>query len=232
MFAGFDWDVIQRSAGYLFREGMTFTVTLTVLAMSGGIVLGTALAMMRLSSVKPLALLAGGYVNLMRSVPLLLVIFWFYFLVPYIGAWVIGAKQPVQVGAILSSVITFTLFEAAYYCEIMRAGIQSIPRGQVWAGYALGLNYWQTMGTVVLPQAFRNMLPVLLTQTIILFQDTSLVYVLSITDFLGAAAKVAQRDGRLVEMYLFVAVVYFIISFFLSHQVKRLQAKLAVPGRM
>jgi len=232
VFAGFDWDVIQRSAGYLFREGMTFTVTLTVLAMSGGIVLGTALAMMRLSSVKPLALLAGGYVNLMRSVPLLLVIFWFYFLVPYIGAWVIGAKQPVQVGAILSSVITFTLFEAAYYCEIMRAGIQSIPRGQVWAGYALGLNYWQTMGTVVLPQAFRNMLPVLLTQTIILFQDTSLVYVLSITDFLGAAAKVAQRDGRLVEMYLFVAVVYFIISFFLSHQVKRLQAKLAVPGRM
>jgi glutamate/aspartate transport system permease protein len=232
MFAGFDWDVIQRSAGYLFREGMTFTVTLTVLAMTGGIILGTLLAMMRLSSIRVVSMLAGGYVNLMRSVPLLLVIFWFYFLVPYIGAWLIGAKQPVQVGAILSSVITFTLFEAAYYCEIMRAGIQSIPRGQVWAGYALGLNYWQTMGTVVLPQAFRNMLPVLLTQTIILFQDTSLVYVLSITDFLGAAAKVAQRDGRLVEMYLFVAVVYFIISFFLSYQVKRLQAKLAVPGRM
>jgi len=232
MFAGFDWDVIQRSAGYLFREGMTFTVTLTVLAMTGGIVLGTLLAMMRLSSIKWVSMLAGGYVNLMRSVPLLLVIFWFYFLVPYIGAWIIGAKQPVQVGAILSSVITFTLFEAAYYCEIMRAGIQSIPRGQVWAGYALGLNYWQTMGTIVLPQAFRNMLPVLLTQTIILFQDTSLVYVLSITDFLGAAAKVAQRDGRLVEMYLFVAVVYFVISYFLSYQVKRLQAKLAVPGRM
>jgi glutamate/aspartate transport system permease protein len=232
MFAGFDWDVIQRSAGYLFREGMTFTVTLTVLAMTGGIILGTLLAMMRLSSIKWVSMLAGGYVNLMRSVPLLLVIFWFYFLVPYIGAWIIGAKQPVQVGAILSSVITFTLFEAAYYCEIMRAGIQSIPRGQVWAGYALGLNYWQTMGTIVLPQAFRNMLPVLLTQTIILFQDTSLVYVLSITDFLGAAAKVAQRDGRLVEMYLFVAVVYFVISYFLSYQVKRLQAKLAVPGRM
>ena len=149
-------------------------------------------------------MLAGGYVNLMRSMPLLLVIFWFYFLVPYIGAWIIGAKDPMKVGAFLSSVITFTLFEAAYYCEIMRAGIQSIPRGQVWAGYALGLNYWQTMGQIVLPQAFRNMLPVLLTQTIILFQDTSLVYVLSITDFLGAASKVAQRDGRLVEMYLFV----------------------------
>jgi glutamate/aspartate transport system permease protein len=135
------------------------------------------------------------------------------------------------VGAFLSSMVTFTLFEAAYYCEIMRAGIQSIPRGQAWAGYALGLNYWQTMGTIVLPQAFRNMLPVLLTQTIILFQDTSLVYVLSITDFLGAAAKVAQRDGRLVEMYLFVAVVYFVISFGLSSLVKRLQVRLTVPGR-
>src|SRR5215510_6429639 len=186
MFGSFDWDVIQRSAPYLFREGMTFTVTLTVLAMFFGIVLGTLLAMMRLSSLKPLSVVAGAYVNLMRSVPLVLVIFWFYFLVPYIGAWILRQDEPVKVGAFLSSVVTFTLFEAAYYCEIMRAGIQSIPRGQVWAGYALGLNYWQTMGNVVLPQAFRNMMPVLLTQTIILFQDTSLVYVLSITDFLSA----------------------------------------------
>ena len=173
---------------------------------------------------------AGGYVNLMRSVPLVLVIFWFYFLVPYIGAWILRQNEPVRVGAFLSAVITFTLFEAAYYCEIMRAGIQSIPRGQMWAGYALGLDYWQTMRYVVLPQAFRNMLPVLLTQTIILFQDTSLVYVLSITDFLGAASKVAQRDGRLIEMYLFVAVIYFIISAALSQRVRRLQVRIAVPG--
>jgi glutamate/aspartate transport system permease protein len=120
------------------------------------------------------------------------------------------------------------MFEAAYYCEIMRSGIQSIPRGQAFAGYALGMNYWQTMGNVVLPQAFRNMIPILLTQTIILFQDVSLVYVLSITDFVGAASKVAQRDGRLVEMYTFVAVVYFILSFMLSNLVKRLQKRLAV----
>jgi len=232
MFSGYDFDVIERSAAYLFREGMTFTLTLTFLAMVGGIFFGTLLAMMRLSKFRLLGLIAGGYVNLMRSLPLVLVIFWFYFLVPYIGAWIIGAKDPVKVGSFLSCVITFTMFEAAYYCEIMRAGIQSIPRGQVWAGYALGLNYWHTMGRIVLPQAFRNMVPVLLTQTIILFQDTSLVYVLSITDFLGAASKVAQRDGRLVEMYLFVALVYFVISYFLSYQVKRLQVKLAVPGRM
>ena len=184
--------------------------------------------MMRLSSFKPLSIVATAYVNLMRSVPLVLVIFWFYFLVPYIGAWIIGASTPVKVGAFLSSVITFTMFEAAYYSEIMRAGIQSIPRGQVWAGYALGLNYWQTMGKIVLPQAFRNMLPILLTQTIILFQDTSLVYVLSITDFLGAASKIAKRDGRLVEMYMFVAVVYFVICIAGSYLVKRLQRRVAI----
>jgi glutamate/aspartate transport system permease protein len=228
MFSGFDFDVIERSLPYLFKEGMTFTLTLTALAMTGGIVFGTLLAMMRLSSYKVLNAPAAMYVNLMRSVPLVLVIFWFYFLVPFIGAWIIGSKTPIQVGAFWSSVVTFTLFEAAYYAEIMRAGIQSVPRGQVWAGYALGLNYFQTMGTVVLPQAFRNMLPVLLTQTIILFQDTSLVYVLSITDFLGAAAKIAQRDGRLVEMYLFAAVVYFIISFSLSYLVMRLQQRVAI----
>ena len=228
MFSGFDFDVIERSLPYLFKEGMTFTLTLTAMAMTGGIIFGTLLAMMRLSSYRVFNVPATLYVNLMRSVPLVLVIFWFYFLVPFIGAWIIGSKTPIQVGAFWSSVITFTLFEAAYYAEIMRAGIQSVSRGQVWAGYALGLNYFQTMGTVVLPQAFRNMLPVLLTQTIILFQDTSLVYVLSITDFLGAAAKIAQRDSRLVEMYLFAAVVYFIISFSLSVLVKRLQLRIAI----
>jgi glutamate/aspartate transport system permease protein len=228
MDSGFDFDVIQRSWSYLFKEGMTFTVTLTLLAMAGGIIFGTLLAMMRLSAFKPLSMLAGGYVNLMRSVPLVLVIFWFFFLVPYIGAWVTGASQPIKVGAWLSALVTFTMFEAAYYCEIMRAGIQSIPRGQVWSGYALGLNYWQTMGSVVLPQAFRNMLPVLLTQTIILFQDTSLVYVISATDFLGAASKIANRDYRLVEMYTFVAVVYFIMSYSLSLLVKRLQDRIAI----
>jgi glutamate/aspartate transport system permease protein len=164
----------------------------------------------------------------MRSVPLVMVIFWFFFLMPYIGAWVTGSKELVRVGAWTSAVVTFTMFEAAYYCEIMRAGIQSIPRGQVWSGYALGLDYWQTMGRIVLPQAFRNMLPVLLTQTIILFQDTSLVYVISATDFLGAAAKVANRDYRLVEMYSFVAVVYFIISYSLSLLVKHLQNRIAI----
>src|ERR1700716_2316773 len=228
MDSGFDFDVIQRSVGYLFREGMTFTITLTLIAMTGGIIFGTLLAMMRLSSFKPLAMAAGAYVNLMRSIPLVLVIFWFFFLVPYIGAWILREPNPTKVGTFWSALITFTMFEAAYYCEIMRAGIQSIARGQVWSGYALGLNYWQTMGKIVLPQAFRNMLPVLLTQTVILFQDTSLVYVISATDFLGAAAKVANRDYRLVEMYTFVAVVYFIVSYGLSALVRQLQERTAI----
>jgi glutamate/aspartate transport system permease protein len=164
----------------------------------------------------------------MRSIPLVLVIFWFFFLVPLIAQGITGAERPPQIGAERTALITFILFEAAYFCEIMRAGIQSIPRGQVWASYALGLDYWQTMGHVVLPQAFRNMIPVLLTQTIILFQDTSLVYVISATDFVGAAAKIAQRDSRLVEMYLFVAIVYFVLCYALSWLVKRLQRKIAV----
>jgi len=228
MFGNFDFDVIIRSLPYLFYDGMTFTLMLTALATLGGIAFGTVLAMMRLSSLAPLSLFAAGYVNLMRSVPLVLMIFWFYFLVPYIGQWLTGAAAPIRVGAFASSLVTFTLFEAAYFCEIMRAGIQSIPRGQVAAAQALGMTYPTTMAYIVLPQAFRNMIPVLLTQTIILFQDTSLVYVISATDFLGAAAKVANRDYRLVEMYTFVAVIYFVISYSLSLLVKRLQDKVAI----
>ncbi|MBI3228828.1 MAG: ABC transporter permease subunit [Burkholderiales bacterium] len=228
MFENFDFNVISRTWVYLFQTGMTFTLELTLLASIGGIILGTLLAMMRLSSFKPLSWLAAGYVNLIRSIPFLLVIFWFYFLVPYIGAWIIGAKEPVKVGAFSSALITFVMFEAAYFCEIMRSGIQSIPRGQVWAAQAIGMDYRQCMQHIVLPQAFRNMLPVLLTQTIVLFQDVSLVYVLSLPDFVGAASKIAQRDGRLVEMYSFVAVVYFILCFGLSTLVKQLQKKIAI----
>ena len=228
MFSTFDWNVIIRSLPYLFLDGMRFTVMLTLMATAGGVVIGTLLAMARLSNIPGLSHVAGAYVNLIRSMPLVLVIFWFYFLVPYIGQWITGASRPIQVGAFLSALVTFTLFEAAYFCEIMRAGIQSIPRGQVQAAQALGMSYWTSMSEIILPQAFRNMLPVLLTQTIILFQDTSLVYVISVTDFLGAASKIAQRDGRLVEMYLFAALVYFVISLAASYGVRRLQQRIAI----
>lgn len=222
-----DFDVIVRTWPYLL-SGLQYTVQLTITAALGGIFFGTLLAMARLSSFKPLALAAAGYVNLMRSIPLLLVIFWFYFLMPILLQSLTGAERPIQIGADKSAYITFVLFEAAYFCEIMRAGIQSIAKGQVNAAYALGLNYWQSMRLIVLPQAFRNMLPVLLTQIIVLFQDVSLVSLLNVTDFVGASVKIAQRDSRVVELYLFVAIVYFVICFTLSVLVKQLQKRIAI----
>ena len=222
-----DFSIIANSLPYLWK-GFQYTVQLTVIAALGGLFFGTLLALARLSPSKWLSGFAGGYVILMRSIPLVLVIFWFFFLMPEILQWATRAERPVQIGAERTAIITFILFEAAYFCEIMRAGIQSIPKGQVNSAFALGLTYGQAMRLVILPQAFRNMIPILLTQTIILFQDTSLVYVISATDFVGAASKIAQRDGRLVEMYLFVAVVYFVICYTLSFMVKRLQRKIAV----
>ena len=222
-----DFSVVERSLPFLWY-GFKYTVQLTAIAALGGLFFGTLLAMARLAKNQWLALPAAGYVNLMRSIPLVLVIFWFFFLMPQVFQAITGSERPIQIGAERTAIITFIMFEAAYFCEIMRAGIQSIPKGQVNSAYALGLTYGQAMRLVILPQAFRNMIPVLLTQTIILFQDTSLVYVISATDFVGAASKIAQRDGRLVEMYLFVAAVYFVLCYTLSYGVKRLQTKIAV----
>ena len=201
-------------------KGLWFSVQLTLVAMVGGIVLGTLLALLRLSGKKWLEMPAALYVNTMRSIPLVMVILWFFLLIPLL----IG--QPM--GAELSAVITFTLFEAAYFAEIMRAGIQSIPRGQVHAGYAVGMNYRQTMQLIVLPQAFRNMLPVLMTQTIILFQDTSLVYAIGAYDLLKGFEIAGKNFNRPVETYLVATVVYFVICFSLSMLVKRLQKKIAI----
>ena len=222
-----DFDIIGRTFPYLW-SGFLYTVQLTAIAAVGGLFFGTFLALARLSPIKPLSLVAAGYVNLMRSIPLVLVLFWFFLLMPTVLQLITGGERPPQIGAERTAIITFIMFEAAYFCEIMRAGIQSIPKGQVYSAYALGLTYAQAMRLVILPQAFRNMIPVLLTQTIILFQDTSLVYVISATDFLGAAAKVANRDYRLVEMYSFVAVVYFVVSYGLSTLVMRLQERIAI----
>jgi glutamate/aspartate transport system permease protein len=219
MLSNFDWSVIPASLPYIWA-GLQFTANLTLIAMTGGIIFGTLLAMARLANLGPVTLIATWYVNLMRSVPLVLVILWFFFAIPLLTGQPIGAEN--------SAIITFTAFEAAYYGEIMRAGIQSVSKGQVSAGQALGMNYWQTMGYVVLPQAFRNMLPILLTQTIILFQDTSLVYAIGAKDLLKASEIAGKNYNRPVEMYLFVAVVYFVICIALSLLVKRLQKRIAI----
>jgi glutamate/aspartate transport system permease protein len=212
----FSWDLISK---YVVN-GFYFSVQLTLISTLGGIVFGTVLALMRLSGNPVLAIPATVYVNGMRSIPLVMVILWFFLLVPLLIGRPVGAEY--------SAIITFIAFEAAYFSEIMRAGIQSIPRGQVDAGQALGMTYGQNMRLVVLPQAFRNMLPVLLTQTIILFQDTSLVYAIGAYDLLKGFVTAGKIYGRPEESYLLAAVVYFIICFGLSVLVRRLQARIAI----
>lgn len=212
----FDYQVIIDALPFLW-EGLQMSFLLTALAIMIGLAWGTMLAITRVWGPTPLKWLAAVYVNSFRSVPLILVIFWFYFLVPLM----IGES----VGQFNSALIAFSLFEAAYYAEIMRAGFNSVSREQYYAGQAIGLTYRQNMQYIILPQAFRNMIPVLVTQAIILFQDTSLVYVVALRDFMTASSVVAQREGRLVEMYTFAAVVYFVICFSGSMLVKHLQKK-------
>ena len=212
----FNWEIISK----FVQKGFFFSLELTLIATIGGILFGTILALMRLSGKKLLMYPATFYVNGMRSIPLVMVILWFFLLMPTIIGRPIGAE--------LSATITFIAFEAAYFSEIMRAGIQSIPRGQVHAGQAVGMTYAQNMKLVILPQAFRNMLPVLLTQTIILFQDTSLVYAIGAYDLLKGFTTAGKIYGRPEEAYLLAAVVYFIMCFGLSYIVKKLQLKIAI----
>ena len=223
---GLDWTVVWKSREVLW-DGMLLSLKLFAIALTGGIFFGTLLAMARLSSWKILSYPSSAFVNLIRSIPFIMAIFWFYFLTPMLVGKITG-KTGEAVGPFTSAIVAFIMVEAAYYSEIIRAGIQSIPRGQPWAAYALGMNYWQAMGFIVLPQAFRNMVPIMLTQAIILFQDTSLVYVVGLKDFLGAASKGGQLTGRIVELYIFVAVVFFVICFGASWAVKKLQAKYAI----
>lgn len=215
-FSFFGWDVFRS---YILG-GLWFSLGLTIVATLGGIFFGTLLALMRLSGFKVLASIAAVYVNGMRSIPLLMVLLWFFLLVPLVTGYPIGAEG--------SAVITFIAFEAAYFSEIMRAGIQSIPRGQVYAGYAMGMSYSQNMKLVILPQAFRNMLPVLMTQTIILFQDTSLVYIITAHDLLHGFTVAGNNLSHPREAYILAALLYFVICYSLSNGVKRLQQKIAI----
>jgi glutamate/aspartate transport system permease protein len=215
-FSFFTWEVFRS---YIL-SGMVFSFELTAIATIGGILFGTVLALLRLSGIKPLELIAATYVNGMRSVPLLMVLLWFFLMVPLLIGRAIGAE--------LSAIVTFIAFEAAYFSEIVRAGIQSISRGQVYAGQALGMSYGQNMRLVILPQAFRNMIPVFLTQTIILFQDTSLVYIITAHDMLHGFTVAGNNLSHPRESYILAAVLYFILCFSLSWVVKRVQTKIAI----
>lgn len=219
MFSGFDFGVLVTNWPFLWN-GLLLTFQLTIMAVVGGITLGLILAVARLSGIRPLAWFVAAYVNFLRSMPLILVIFWFYTLVPKI----IG--RPVS--GFYSVLIAFVMFEAAYYSEIIRAGISSVRRGQISAAMALGLTNLQAMRYVVLPQAIRNMIPVLLTQSIVMLQDTSLVYVVGLRDFLTSAEIVAGRDNRPTELYLFVAFVFLVLCFSGSRLVNRMRRRYAL----
>ena len=221
----FDWSSIPNALPFL-AEGMVVSLQITATALVVGMVWGTLLAMMRLSASAPLRWFAAGYVNLFRAVPLVMVLLWFFLVIPQLltGFFRLDPGTDVRM---TSALVGFALFESAYYAEIIRAGIQSVPKGQMAAASALGLSHAQAMRLVILPQALRNMVPLLLTQAIVLFQDTSLVYVSALADFFGAAYKVGDRDGRLVELLLFAGAVYFVLCFALSRLVQLLQHRLA-----
>jgi glutamate/aspartate transport system permease protein len=222
----FDFSSITPAAIRVLGDGMLISLEITLVAIAFGIVWGTLLAMMRLSGIKTLQWFAAGYVNLFRSIPLVMVLLWFFLIVPQLLQKVfhLSASNDLRM---TSALIAFALFEAAYYSEIIRAGIKSVSRGQFSAAFALGLTYPQAMRLIILPQAFRNMLPLLLTQGIILFQDTSLVYVSALADFFGRAYSIGERNGRIIELLFFAGATYFVICFSISLLVKRLEKKVS-----
>jgi len=221
----FDWSGIPGALPTLWT-GAIITLKITLIAIVFGIIWGTILALFRLSSVKPLEWFAKLYVTIFRSIPLVMVLLWFFLIVPQVLQNVLGLSADIDI-RLASAMVAFSLFEAAYYSEIIRAGIQAVPRGQINAAFALGMTYAQAMRLIVLPQAFRAMVPLLLTQGIVLFQDTSLVYVISLADFFRTATNIGDRDGTSVEMVLFAGAVYFVICVIASSLVKGLQKKVA-----
>ena len=224
----FDWAVIVGNWKFLLLQGLLGfgafgggTLRLAIPAIVLGFVLGVIIGMCRLARRPWIHYPALVYVEFFRGVPLVMVIFWFWFLIPQIT----GQRLPEYTVALSA----FVVFEAAYLGEIVRAGIQSVPRGQVDAAVSSGLSYLQMMRHVILPQAIRNMIPSLVTQFIVLFKDTSLASIIGMMDLTKAAQIVSQREIRPFELYFFIAVVYWICTYSMSRFSRRLELRLAVP---
>jgi glutamate/aspartate transport system permease protein len=225
----FDWSSILPALPYLW-QGMQITLEITGIAFCAAIILGTFIGVMRLSTNRWISGFAATYITLFRSIPLVMVLLWFFLalgptlLSNFLGL-IVRDPQFLTAWRFFVACLAFSLFEASYYAEIIRAGIQSVSKGQMMAGFALGLDFRQTMLRIILPQAFRRMTPLILTQMIVLFQDSSLVYVMAVTDFFGVAYNTGTRDGTIVEMLLFAGAVYFAISFIASTLVRRFQRR-------
>src|SRR6266480_1890020 len=195
------------------------TLRLAVPAIVLGFVFGIFIGLARLSARRWVRMPATMYVEFFRGVPLVMVIFWIWFIIPQL------LRLPIpEYGVALTA---FVIFEAAYFGEIVRAGIQSVPRGQVEAATALGLTRAQALRFVVLPQAIRNMVPALVTQMIVLFKDTSLASIIGYVDLTKAAQIVNNREIRPFELYLFIAVVYFVFTYSMSRVAGRFERRLA-----
>jgi len=198
------FDVVARNINFLMG-GFLVTLKLTAFALGGGIILGMLVGLGRISRnawvYQPVTL----YVNFIRNVPLILVIFWFYFVMPII------AGRPLN--PFLSAVISFIIFEATYFGEIFRAGYQSISRDLINAAYSTGLTYGQTARFILVPIAFRRMLPSMITQSIVTFQDTSLAFVIGLQEFVRRTSIVDNLEVRSIQLFGFVAVVFFIFCF-------------------
>lgn len=221
--SGHDLQILLAVLPALGR-GFVVTLQLTASAIAAGLVWGTVLALFRISPARPLSWFAQSYVTLFRSVPLVMVLLWFFLVVPQLLKSLLHLSPAVDIRRV-SAFVAFSLYEAAYYSEIIRAGILGVPRGQQSASLALGLTPLQTMRHVVLPQAFRAMVPVFVTQAIVMFQDTSLVYVIGLGDFFSMAESIGERDGSLILMLMLAGATYFVICSAASMVVKFLQRK-------
>ena len=222
----FDWAVILANAKFLLLQGLIGigaygggTLRLAIPAILLGFCVGIVLGLARLASRPWIHYPAVIYIEVIRGIPLVMVIFWFWFLVPVL----IGRAVPEYWVALTA----FVIFEAAYIGEIIRAGIQSVPKGQNDAATASGLSYFQTMWSVILPQAIRNMIPSLVTQFIVLFKDTSLASIIGMMDLTKAAQTVSERDIRPFEMYLFIAVVYWAFTYSMSRFSRWLEVRMS-----
>ncbi|MDG9730205.1 ABC transporter permease subunit [Ignatzschineria sp. RMDPL8A] len=215
--------LLNENRAFLW-QGMAVSLQITVIAIIVGIVWGTILTIIRLYAPKPIALLATGYVNLFRSIPLIMVLMWFYIAIGPSIQHLFGLDNSASV-RLIWAIVAFSLFEAAYYSEIIRAGFLSVRKQQMNAALALGMTRLQAIFNVILPQALRNMVPLLLTQAIILFQDTSLVYIMSLNDFFRATDIIGYNNNAKMELILFAGFIYFIICFTLSSGVRYLQTR-------
>lgn len=208
--------VIIDNIPYLV-QGLLVTFELATISIILSFILGILLGIAKLAKSPIISKLAFIYIEIVRGTPLIMVVFWIFFLLPIL------LSKPIQ--PFTSAVAAFTIFTSAYIAEIVRAGIQAIPVGQIEAALSSGLSYWQTMRFIILPQAITKMIPPLVSQFISLFKDTSLAYIIGVMELTRRATIINNREFKSFEIFTFVAIIYFIICYSMSRYAKYLERK-------